>query len=197
MEMKKNKQLPGTLTVEPLGRKNWTDFVHLFGSRGACGNCWCMYPRLKNQEFEQGKKNQGNKKAMKKIVWAGKPAGLLGFFEGRAIAWCAFAPRQDFSRLERSRIHKRIDDLPVWSIPCLFIARDFRKKGVSNLLLRAVTKYAREKKIKILEAYPLDPARGKLPDAFAWHGLVRSFAAAGFVVVDRTSKNRPMVRYYS
>ncbi len=198
MEMTNNsKKFSGPLTVEPLSRENWKEFVQLFGSRGACGNCWCMYYRLKKQEFDQGKENQGNKKAMKKIVWAGKPAGLLGFYEGRAIAWCAFAPREDFMKLENSRVHKRIDDRPVWSIPCLFIARDFRKKGVSNHLLKAVIKYAKKKKIKILEAYPLIPTQGKLPDAFAWNGLVQSFAAAGFEIVDRTSKNRPMVRYYT
>jgi len=33
--------------------------------------------------------------------------------------------------------------------------------------------------------------------AGAWIGLYRSFERAGFEIVDRTSKNRPMVRYYT
>lgn len=36
----------------------------------------------------------------------------------------------------------------------------------------------------------------KLPDSFAWIGFYKSFGRAGFEIVDRTSKNRPMVRYY-
>jgi len=183
------------LTFAPLTTGNWEEFVRLFGSRGACGNCWCMYYRLKKEEFDQGKKNEGNKKTMKKLVWEGRPTGFLAFYEGRAIAWCAFAPRQDFIKLEKSRVHKRIDDLPVWSIPCLFIARDFRKKGVSSELLTALIKYARKKKIKTLEAYPVIPTQDKLPDAFAWIGFYKSFARAGFEIVDHTSKNRPMVRF--
>lgn len=183
------------MTIEPLGRENWEKFVQLFGSRGACGNCWCMAYRLKKQEFEKGKEAESNKQAMKKLVWNNKPAGLLGFYEGRAIAWCAFAPREDFVKLENSRIHKRIDDRPVWSIPCFFIAKNFRKQGVSVEMLKALITYAISKKIKIIEAYPVMPTKGKLPDAFAWIGLYQSFARAGFKIVDRTSKNRPMVRY--
>jgi GNAT superfamily N-acetyltransferase len=189
--------MSGRLTIEPLSRKNWEKFVQLFGSRGACGNCWCMYYRLKKQEFAKGKKNEGNREAMKKLVWDGNPTGLLGFRDGQAIAWCAFAPREDFMKLEHSRVHKRIDDKPVWSIPCFFVAKDFRKQGVSIELLKALIAHARMKKIKIIEAYPVVPTQEKLPDAFAWIGLYKSFARAGFTIVDRTSKNRPMVRFYA
>ncbi len=56
------------------------------------------------------KLDEGNKRAIKEIVWENKPAGLLGPIEGQAIAWCAFAPREDFIKLEKSRVHKRIDD---------------------------------------------------------------------------------------
>jgi len=192
-----NKEISGRLTFAPLTTNNWKEFERLFGSRGACGNCWCMYYRLKKQEFVQGKKNEGNKQAMKKLVWEGRPTGFLAFHEGRAIAWCAFAPRQDFIKLEKSRVHKRIDDRPVWSIPCLFIAKEFRKKGISSELLTALIKYAKKKKIKTLEAYPLIPTQKKLPDAFAWIGFYKSFAGAGFEIVDQPSKNRPMVRYYT
>jgi len=156
-----------------------------------------MYYRLKKVEFDKGKKNERNRQAMKKLVWSGQPAGLLGFYQGRAIAWCAFAPRQDFVKLETSRVHKRIDDRPVWSVPCLFVARDFRKQGVADELMAALVCFAKKKKIKIIEAYPVIPTQGKLPDTFAWVGLYRSFARAGFEIVDLSSKNRPMVRYYT
>ena len=177
------------LSFEPLTKKNWNQFVQLFGERGACGNCWCMYYRLK-------KADGGNKAAMKNIVWEGRPTGLLALYEGQAIAWCAFAPREDFIKLENSRVHKRIDDKSVWSIPCFFIDKHFRRLGVSVELLKGVAQYAKENGIKIIEAYPTIPTQEKLPDSFAWIGLFKSFERAGFEIVDRTSKNRPMVRYY-
>ena len=184
------------LTFEPLTKKNWNNFVQLFGDNGACGNCWCMYYRLRKSDFLEGKVTDGNKEAMKEIVWEDKPAGILGLYEGQAIAWCAFAPREDFIKLEKSRVHKRIDNEAVWSIPCFFINKNFRKHGISVELLKGVIRYARENGIKIIEAYPTIPTTEKLPDSFAWIGLYKSFERAGFEIVDQTSKNRPMVRCY-
>jgi len=153
--------------------------------------------RLRKQDFEEGKVDDGNKNSMKKLVWANKPTGILGFYDGQPIAWCAFAPREDFLKLGNSRVHKRIDNKPVWSIPCFFIDKNFRRQGVSVELLKAVAKYAQKKKIKIIEAYPAIPTQEKLPDTFAWIGLYKSFDYAGFKIVDRTSKNRPIVRFYT
>lgn len=184
------------LTFEPLTRSNWNKFLMLFGENGACGNCWCMYYRLSRSEFHDGKSDDGNRNAIKDIVWAGKPTGILAFYEGEAIAWCAFAPREDFIKLAKSRVHKRIDDKKVWSIPCFFIGKKFRRNGVSVALLKGVINYSRLNGIEILEAYPTIPTKEKLPDSFLWIGLYKSFERAGFEIVDRTSKNSPTVRFY-
>ena len=191
-----DKDFLQSLHVEPLTKINWNKFTQLFGVNGACGNCWCMYYRLSKTAFAEGKANDGNKEAMKALVWSGKPAGILAFYEDIPVAWCAFAPREDFSKLAKSRIHKRIDDKAVWSIPCTFIDKRYRRLGVSVALLQGVIKYAKVQGIGIVEAYPTIPTQEKLPDAFAWIGLYKSFERAGFEIVDAKSKNRPMVRYY-
>ena len=183
------------LRFEPLTKVNWAKFVQLFGNKGACGNCWCMYYRLAKADFAEGKVEDGNKETMHHLVMENKPTGILAFYEEQPIAWCAFAPREDFMKLEKSRVHKRIDDLPVWSIPCFFIDKAFRGQGVSVALLKGVIRYAKENNIPIIEAYPTIPTTARLPDSFAWIGLYQSFERAGFQIVDRTSKNRPMVRY--
>ena len=192
-----DKDFLSQLTFEPLNQTNWMKFVQLFGTKGACGNCWCMYYRLKKVDFVEGKTDDGNKEAMKKLVMENKPTGILGFYDGQPIAWCAFAPREHFLKLEKSRVHKRIDNNSVWSIPCFFIDKNFRRNGVSVELLKGVIRYAKENGIKIIEAYPTIPTKENLPDSFAWIGLYKSFERAGFEIVDRTSKNRPMVRYYT
>lgn len=184
------------LTFEPLSKKNWGAFVQLFGEKGACGNCWCMYFRLKKEEFVNGKEDNGNKEKMKELVWDDLPTGVLCFYEGQAIGWCAFAPREAYLKLANSRVHKPIDEKPVWSITCFFIDKHFRRMGVSVAMLKGVIAIARKQKIKIIEAYPTIPTQEKLPDSFAWIGLYKSFERAGFKIVDKTSKSRPMVRYY-
>ena len=93
------------LTFEPLTKTNWSKFVQLFGEKGACGNCWFMYYRLKKDDFVEGKVDNGNKDAMKNLVMENKPTGILGFYEGQPITWCAFAPREHFMKLENSIVH--------------------------------------------------------------------------------------------
>lgn len=183
------------LSFEPLSTANWPKFVALFGERGACGNCWCMYYRRTKAEWMEGKHQDGNKEAMHALVRSGRPTGMLGLYEGRAVAWAAFAPREDFGKLARSRVHKRIDGEAVWSIPCLFVDKDFRRLGVSVALLKGLVRYAGEHGVRVVEAYPTVPTKGVLPDSFVWTGLLSAYLEAGFEVVDTTSVNRPMVRY--
>jgi GNAT superfamily N-acetyltransferase len=160
-------------TIEPLTKGNWNKFLQLFGVKGACGNCWCMYYRLSRADFAEGKTDDGNRKAIKELVWNNKPTGLMGIYQGQAIAWCAFAPREDFIKLGKSRVHKRIDDKPVWSIPCLFIDKKFRGIGISVEFLKGVVNYAKDKGISLIEAYPTIPTTPRIPDSFAWIGLYK------------------------
>lgn len=185
------------ISFEPLSSSNWGAFVQLFGEKGACGNCWCMYYRLSKADYNEGKHNGRNRDALKELVMQGRPTGILGFYEEQPIGWCAFAPREDYIKLERSRVHKRIDQLAVWSITCFFVDKSFRRHGVSVALLKGVISYAREKGIKVIEAYPAIPTKEPLPDSFVWVGLYSAFEKAGFKIVDRTSPNRPMVRCYT
>lgn len=185
------------LTFEPLTKGNWNRFLELFGEKGAGANCWCMHFRLSKSDHEEGKANDGNKNAMKKLVWNDQPTGLLAFYEDVPIAWCAFSPREEFTRLQKSRVHKPIDNQKVWSVPCTFVKKEFRKHGVSVALLKGLVIYAKEQGIKIVEAYPTIPTQEKMPDGFLWIGMYKSFERAGFEIVDKTSKHRPMVRYYT
>lgn len=182
------------LTFHALDEKHWDDFVTLFGERGACGGCWCMTWRLTAAEFQK-KKGPGNRKAMHGLVRRGEPTGILMYVDGTPAGWCSVAPRDHFVRLEKARVLKRIDDQPVWSVTCFFLARPFRRQGLSVELIKGVIAHCRKKRVKMLEAYPVIPYAEKMPDVFAWTGLVSAFEKAGFVEAARPSKSRPILRY--
>jgi len=182
------------LEVYPLTPKRWADLEELFGENGACGGCWCMWWRLKRSEFER-QKGEGNRKALKKIVDSGRIPGILAYAKSQPIAWCSVAPRETYPTLERSRTLKRVDDKPVWSVVCFFVAKPFRRKGVTTKLLRAAIDYVSKQGGKILEGYPVEPKKAKIADTFAYTGLASTFRKAGFVEVLRRSETRPIVRY--
>ena len=171
----------------------WSDLEQLFGERGACGGCWCMWWRLKRSTFNE-QKGEKNKSAFKSMVDSGEATGILAYSEGIPVGWCAIAPRETYPALERSRVLKRLDDKPVWSIVCLFIARPYRRKGVSVELLKAASEFARQHGGKVVEGYPIEPLKDEMPDAFAWTGLASAFLKAGFVECERRSETRPIMR---
>jgi GNAT superfamily N-acetyltransferase len=181
------------LRFEPLVSALWPALERLFGSRGACGGCWCMWWRLKRSDWIAGK-GASNKRAFRRVVESGPPPGLLAFSGDEPIGWCALAPREDYPVLARSRTLAPVDAQPVWSITCFFIAKDWRKKRVSTALLDAAAKLARKRGARLLEGYPVDPRKGPLPDAFAWTGTLRAFERSGFREVARRSNSRPIVR---
>ncbi len=179
----------------PVTKRNWKDFEKLFGEKGACAGCWCMYWRLK-QSVLDAQKGNSNKRAMKKIIGSGNIPGILAYSEGEPIGWCSVAPREEFSKLDNSRILKPVDEKSVWSVVCFFIHKDHRKKGLSIALLYAAKKYVKSSGGKILEGYPIEPKKDKMPDAFAWTGLSAAFQSAGFKEVARRSETRPIMRFY-
>jgi len=152
-----------------------------------------MWWRLKRSAYSRNR-GAANQKAFQKIVDSGQPPGLLAYDGGRPVGWCAVAPREDFPVIERSRTLARIDDQPVWCVPCLFVARAGRGQGVSVELLKAAIRYARRQGARILEGYPVEPRKARLPDAFAWTGLVTGFRRAGFTEALRRSPGRPIMR---
>ena len=181
-------------TFLPLTVATWNAFVELFGDKGACGGCWCMNWRLKAADYNM-QKGEGNKKAMKELIRKASP-GIIAYARDKAVGWCAVAPRDEYVRLETSRVLKRVDDLPVWSVSCFFIAKEFRGKGLSVPLLKAAVDFAISKGATIVEGYPTEPTNGRMADVFAWTGIATTFQKTGFKEVRRRSKGRPIMRYF-
>lgn len=184
---------PATVDVGPVTAERWPALETLFGERGACAGCWCMYWRKPHAAFE-AEKGDANRRDLKQLVESGAEPGLLATVDGDPAGWCSVAPRDDFPRLANSRILAPVDDEAVWSVVCFFVAKPYRGQGLSVRLLDAAKEYVRERGGTTLEGYPVDPKSGDLSPAFAWVGLASAFERAGFEEVERRSETRPIMR---
>jgi len=189
----KTAPLTKKINFRPLTSRNWSDLEALFGPRGASGGCWCMWWKLRRSQYEK-QKGAGNQRAFRRIVISGAPTGVLAYAGKQPVGWCAVAPREAYPVLDRSRVLRRVDDQPVWSVTCFYIPRPWRRSGLTTKLLEAAVQYARKQGAKIVEGYPQDPRSGEMPDAFAWTGFVSAFRKAGFKEVARRSPSRPVMR---
>jgi len=122
--------------------------------------------------------------------------GILAYIGDKAVAWCSVAPRENFPVLGRSRILKPIDEIPVWSIVCFFVDKGYRNRGMSVRLLQAAIDYVKQQGGKVLEGYPVEPKKDRMPAVFAFTGLASAFLKAGFVECLRRSETRPIMRFY-
>ena len=183
------------LDFHPLTPDRWPDFEALFGAQGAYGGCWCMWWRSTRREFaERG--NDGNRRAIKSLVDSGQVPGLLAYRAGEPVGWCSVAPREQYGALERSPVLKRLDDRPVWSLVCLFVARGYRGQGIASALIGAAVDYVRGQGGEVVEAYPTQPNEKRLPAVSSFMGVPTLFERAGFVECVRPSKSRVIMRCY-
>lgn len=182
------------LVVRPLTRDRWDDLVELFSRRGGSivRGCWCMYYR-RSGVGSHGSWGDANKRALKSLVDRGTVPGLIAYRGGRPAGWISLGPREDYPRLERSPVMKRVDEKPVWSIVCFFVDSKERGQGITRALLRGAIDYARSNGATLLEAYPIDKKARSHPD-FMWFGAKSLYDRAGFTEVARRKETRPVVR---
>jgi GNAT superfamily N-acetyltransferase len=151
-----------------------------------------MWWRLSRADFDAGKA-EGNRRGLERYVGSGRVPGLLAYDGGEPVGWVAVEPRAAFPRLARSRTLAPVDDAPVWSITCFFVARRHRGRGVTRALVEAAARHARACGARIVEAYPVDLAK-RTADAFVYHGAASTFRALGFEEAARRSPTRPILR---
>ncbi len=76
-------------------------------------------------------------------------------------------------------------------MPCFFVHRRWRGRGVARALLAAAVVVIRERGGTIIEGYPVRPTKqGKIPAAFAYTGVPSLFLEEGFKVVAEGGKLR-------
>lgn len=181
------------IRVHPATSERWDDLEALFGPRGACAGCWCMWWRLRRSDWRKGK-GDGNRRALRALVRRDEPPGLIAYAGQDPVGWIAVAPRGDYPGLDRSRTLKPVDERPVWSVTCFFTARAHRRRGVTVKLLEAAARHARARGADCLEGYPVEPRKDSVPDPWVFTGLAGAFRKAGFVEVARRSETRPIMR---
>src|SRR5204863_7697092 len=116
---------------------------------------------------------------LRKIAGSGAEPGIIAYQGTTPVGWVALAPRAEYLRLEKSRTLAPVDERPVWSVVCFFVARDQRRKGLTVRLLRAAARHAQARGATVLDGYPVAPLSGATAPAFAWTGLASAFRPAG------------------
>jgi GNAT superfamily N-acetyltransferase len=180
-----------SLQYRPVTLERLADLRCFSEQHGKFRYCSCMRWRIRSSQF--GGSTKGERvAALNRLVHDHNPVGVLAYASGQPVGWCSIAPRESYEALERYRALPRIDDRPVWSVVCFFVASKFRRKGATLGLLSAAVTYARSHGAEIIEGYPVEPARG----LYTYMGSPATFRAAGFHEVTPPGQARAVMRYF-
>jgi GNAT superfamily N-acetyltransferase len=190
------------LVIHPLTPDRLPDLTTLFGQGGDPKWCWCAFFRVRQVDFSTATAHSNREvleQAVETTTAEGRAPGLIAYRDGEPVGWVSLGPRDDYARLQHSRVLAPLDDRPVWSIVCFVVARNARKQGIAHALLDAAIAYAREHGATLLEAYPVDTGGERILSANVYRGTLAMFERAGFEVAvrrraNRMSAERPIVR---
>lgn len=174
---------------------NWEHVMALFGKKGACGGCWCMWWRVpRGGKTWEAVRGEGNRERLRQLVEDDQLHAILAFSGPEPVGWCSFGPRQTFPRLETVRALREPWTERTWSVVCFYIAPAWRGRGVATRLLEAATAHALSLGADRVEGYPVVPKQtsAPVPAAFAWTGVPAMFRVAGYEEVPRPAGLRPI-----
>lgn len=182
--------------VEALTPAHWKDVERLFGAKGACAGCWCMFWRLEAGERFDDVKGASAKRRFKALVTKGQAQGFLAYVGDEPVGWLSAGPRREFKKLDRAPSLACDDADRVHALPCFFVKSGFRGQGVASALLATAVKALKRGGATLLEGYPVKPPRpgAAIPAAFAYTGTVPLFEKAGFRVVQAKPTGKQRVR---
>ncbi len=152
-----------------------------------------MFWKLRGKAYEEAKGLEA-RLMHKSIVDSGTSTGLLAYLQGEVVGWVAVEPREAYQKLAHSRALKPVDDQPVWSVTCFFVAKKHRRSGITVKLLKAAVEHVRVNGGKIVEGYPVD-AQKDMPASFIYTGTASAFKRAGFKESERNTPTRPIFRF--
>lgn len=190
--------MPDDFQAFPLTPERWEDFEALFGPSGACYGCWCTYFRVPAAE-RKTMDAPAKKQFMKSRVLAGPPPGVLGYVEGRPLAWVQVGPRGELPQWNSPKtVSRPLDpadagDPAVWAVSCFFMGSRDRGKGHSHRMLAHAVDFARTSGARIVEGCPIERTK-QSKSVGLYVGSVRIFEAAGFAEVARRKDGRPLMR---
>jgi hypothetical protein len=174
------------LEVREISPELVDDFCSLH-SRPEFGGCFCRFWQFEGDHAVWEKITpEENRKAKESEIVSGHARGALFYLNGKPVGWCQFAHRSFFKKMNGIPEFAPTTGDDVWSIGCLAVVKEERKKGMSKQMVKKILKLIAQRGGKTAEVYAR--REEELPDEEIWMGPRRLFEDLGFAVHLETPK---------
>lgn len=183
------------IEVRPVTPDLYADADAIFTSSPETARCYCMWFIMPVREYRAGGREANRRLFCELVEEVSNPFGLLAYLDGEVVGWCAAGPRSRYARAVRTPTFKGRDpaeDDAVWLVPCFYVRKDARRRGVSRALLEAAVDLAGQRGASAIEGFPF--AEGAYRSRDGMVGVESLFASCGFEVTRRPSPARVIMR---
>jgi GNAT superfamily N-acetyltransferase len=167
--------------IQPLGKQTWDAFADLAERHhGVWGGCWCAFFHCYPDPPER--KVLGNRGFKQQLVNEGRAHAALVFDGDVAVAWAEYGPVEELPNIHhRKQWEQGVVRVPDYRITCLFVDRDYRRKGMAAVAVRGALELIAEAGGGLVESYPHDlPPEKKTSSSFLYNATRTMYEQLGF-----------------
>ena len=192
---------PDEYTTKELSQKTWPDLGKLFEKPGVGDAwwCWCTHHHVRSYSLPEHKRlwtraenAVRNHREKRKLVNKGQSHGILVYAKGEPIGWCQYGPKQELPRVDNTQKYRKLaldnSKDKLWRITCFVVKKNYRRRGVASLALKAALEAIRKKGGGLIEAYPV--SKTDQGSNYFYPGKVTMFEKPGFKLVGPLSNGR-------
>lgn len=168
--------------IEPLSPVTWDAFAALAERHnGVWGGCWCTYFHLYPDPVEE-RRALGHREFKRQLVEAGRAHAALVFDGDAAVAWAQYGTVDELQNIHhRKEWEQGVPRRPDFRITCLFVDRDYRRKGMASVAVRGALALISAAGGGLVESYPHDVPPGKKTSAsFLYNATRTMYEELGF-----------------
>ena len=181
--------------VRALDASTWDAFARLAEKHKGMGfgGCWCtwFHSRVGRPEGEMGRPWK------ERLVREGNAHAALVFDGEAAVAWAQYGSPDELPNIHHRKDYEatRTEELPDYRITCIFVDRDYRRKGVAGVALGGALDLIAKAGGGVVEGYPQDLPQGKKISSSFLYNVTRSlYEQTGFSYDRPKGKNHCVMR---
>lgn len=180
--------------IKPLDAPTWDAFARLAEKHNGMGfgGCWCtwFHSRVGRAEGEVGRPWK------ERLVREGDAHAALVFDGDSAVAWCQYGSPDELPNIHHRKDYEanRTEELPNYRLTCIFVDRDYRRKGVAGVALRGALDLIAKAGGGVVEGYPQDTQGKKISAKFLYNTTRSLYEQTGFTYLRPKGKNHCVMR---
>jgi GNAT superfamily N-acetyltransferase len=117
-----------------------------------------------------------------RLVREGNAHAALVFDGDAAVAWCQYGSPEELPRIHHRKEWEAglTGEPPAYRITCIFVDRDYRRKGVASVAVRGALDLIAKAGGGVVEGYPHDLQGKKVSSSFLYCATRTLFEDVGF-----------------